>query len=271
VVVGTPTNLHRDVIVAAAQAGKHIFTEKVLAATLHECNEILDAVKQAGVILMVSMPRLYAGYTYAVKEVIEQGVLGQLTTVRVRVAHNGALSTASDPDGWLPKHFYNYDQALGGAMIDLGCHPMYLTRYFLGMPESVTGHYGYVTGREVEDNAVAVLSYPNGALGIAEVSFTNAYAPFTIEIHGTQGSLLYGTPESKLTIRIASLPNKQWIVRQDMPGDQPSPFEQWVAHVQNGTWADTNVQIAIDLTKLMEASNLSAKMKQPVYLDSLNS
>src|SRR5690242_10100758 len=39
VIVDTPTNIHRDIIIAAAQAGKHIFTEKVLASTLHECNE----------------------------------------------------------------------------------------------------------------------------------------------------------------------------------------------------------------------------------------
>src|SRR5947209_2518385 len=62
VIVDTPTNMHREVISAAAQAGKHIFTEKVLAPTLHECHEILTAVEQARVTLTVSLPRLNAGY-----------------------------------------------------------------------------------------------------------------------------------------------------------------------------------------------------------------
>ncbi|HEV2662994.1 MAG TPA: Gfo/Idh/MocA family oxidoreductase, partial [Ktedonobacteraceae bacterium] len=63
VIVTTPTNAHYEVMSAAARAGKHIFTEKVLAPTLRECNEILTAVYQAGVNLTVSLPRLYAGYT----------------------------------------------------------------------------------------------------------------------------------------------------------------------------------------------------------------
>src|SRR5205807_10178724 len=90
VIVTMPTNMHRDGIIASAQAGKHIFTEKVLAPTLHECHEILTAVEQAGVKLTVSLPRLYASYTQAIKQIIDQKQLGELTLVRVRVSHNGA-------------------------------------------------------------------------------------------------------------------------------------------------------------------------------------
>ena len=53
--------------------------------------------------------------------------LGRLTLVRVRLAHDGALG-----DGWLPEHFYDPAATAGGALIDLGCHPMYLARLFLG-------------------------------------------------------------------------------------------------------------------------------------------
>ena len=93
----------------------------------------------------------------------------------------------------------------GGALVDLGCHPLYLTRLFLGgMPESVSAEYGRVTGHAVDDNAVAVLRHRSGALGIAETGFVNPASPFTIEIHGTTGSLLYGTPEPRLMVRLAS-------------------------------------------------------------------
>ena len=126
--------------------------------------------------------------------------------MRTRLSHGGALPTPDSPSGWLPEHFYNLEQCAGGALIDLGCHPMYLARLFLGLPESVSAHYGYVTGRAVEDNAVAVLSYPNGALGIVEAGFVNRFSPFTIEVHGTDGSLLYGTPESVLQLRSTKVP-----------------------------------------------------------------
>jgi len=271
VVVGTPTSLHREVMVAAAQAGKHIFTEKVLAPTLRECNEIVAAVERAGVKLIVSLPRLNAGYTPAIQGVIGQGLLGDLTLVRTRLSHNGAISTEQNPHGWLPAHFYNREQCAGGALIDLGCHPMVLARLFLGLPESASAHYGYLTGREVEDNAVAILRYPSGALGVVEAGFVNRFSPFTIEIHGTEGSLLYGTPEGKLLVRSSKRgaeASQQWTV-EDVPPDRPSAFQQWVGHIQAGTTGSENVQMAVDLTMLMEASNLSAASHQPVRLDAL--
>ena len=131
-------------------------------------------------------------------------------------------------------------------MIDLGCHPMYLSSLFLGMPESVTASYGYVTGREVEDNAVVTLNYANGSIGIAESSFVNRFSPFTIEIHGTEGSLFYGGPEGHLLIRSSRLSDggqdwQDWTTR--IPQDLPLAFSQWVKHIQQETIALT-VRIA---------------------------
>ncbi len=274
VIVETPTNLHHEVLIAAANAGKHIFTEKVIAPTLRECNEIMAAIDQAGVKLIVSLPRLYAGYTLAVKNILAQKQLGQLTQVRVRLSHNGAISTAEKPDGWLPAHFFDLEQCGGGAMIDLGCHPMYLTRLFLGLPESVSATYGYITGHAVEDNAVATLSYPNGAIGIAEAGFVNRFSPFTIEAHGTEGSLLFGTPEGKLLLcstQTGTPGDDTWHEITELPANQPLAFQQWIGHIQHGTTATENVQIARELTTLMEAANISARTHQSVRLDSLQS
>ncbi|MFC0211352.1 Gfo/Idh/MocA family protein [Paenibacillus chartarius] len=253
VIVDAPTNLHRDVLAAAAKAGKHIFTEKVVAPTLEEANEIIRAVEESGIKLTVSLPRLYEGYTTAIQEIAEQGLLGQLTLVRTRLSHNGATR------GWLPEHFFSKEQCGGGAMIDLGCHPMYLARLFLGMPQSVSSTYGYVTGKEVEDNAVAVLRYESGAIGIVEAGFVNEHSPFAIELHGTEGSALFSSKENTVKLRSARLEDQArgWIAR-GIAGNKPSAFEQWVNHIVNGTVASENIALAVDLTKLMEASNRSA-------------
>ena len=87
---------------------------------------------------------------------------------------------------------------------------MYLTRLFLGVPESVSANYGYVLGKEVEDNAVAILRYANGALGIVEAGFVNDHSPFSIELHGKKGSLFYGTPENKMVYRSSLTPESAW-------------------------------------------------------------
>ncbi|WML49077.1 Gfo/Idh/MocA family oxidoreductase [Neobacillus sp. PS3-34] len=259
VIVTTPTNMHHDVMVKAAKAGKHIFTEKVIAPTIKEANEIIAAVQETGIKLTVSLPRLNDSYTFAVQNVIREGLLGELTFVRVRVAHNGAIA------GWLPEHFYNLEQCGGGALIDLGCHPVYLTRLFLGMPESVSASYGYITGKEVEDNAIAVFRYANGSIGIAETSFVNSHSPFTIEVHGTEGTLMYGTPEPKMLIRSTKNNASTW-EEITLPPSRESAFCQWIDHIQNGTVAEENITLALDLTKLMEASNLSVKEQRSILI-----
>ena len=264
VVVNAPTNIHRDVMVAAANAGKHIFTEKVIAPTLHEVNEILAAVELNKVKLTVSLPRLNHRSTLAIQELLKKDALGQLTQARVRLSHNGTTA------GWLPEHFYNLEQCGGGALIDLGCHPMYLTRLFLGVPESVNANYGYVLGKEVEDNAVAILRYANGAMGIVEAGFVNDHSPFSIELHGTKGSIFYGTPEAKVLYRSSLTPEaaSAW-TEIELPAEASPAFEQWVGHIVNGTIAKENIELALDLTKLMEAANLSVKLNRPVTLNEL--
>jgi 1,5-anhydro-D-fructose reductase (1,5-anhydro-D-mannitol-forming) len=261
VIVDAPTNIHREVMVKAARAGKHIFTEKVVAPTNKEVQDIVAAVREAGVKFTVSLPRLYAGYTQVVQRVIQEGKLGKLTMARVRLSHNGATRD------WLPAHFYSKEQCGGGALIDLGCHPMYLVRLFLGMPESVSANFGYVTGKEVEDNAVAILRYPEGALGIVEAGFVNSHSPFSIEIHGTEGTLLFGFPEEVPVLRTNS-GSGQW-EKLAVDGPLPIAFDQWVEHIKNGTEATENVALAVDLTRLMEASTRSVAEGRPIRIDEL--
>jgi len=295
VIVDSPTNLHHAVIIAAARAGKHIFTEKVIAATLREAEEIVAAVEQAGVAFIVSMRRLTDPSTVAIRQLIDDGALGELTLVRVRDSHSGALGTKERPDGFLPAHFYSPEQAQGGALIDL-CHPVYLTRAFLGRPEGVSAIFGYMTGHAVDDNAVVTLRYPNGAVGVVETAYVAQYSPFSIEVHGTRGSALYcetgigemiarfrsgatssesvgGTgngPDGKLHIRSDAVAGaeRQWLVR-DVPAGLPLAFDQWVSHIQHGTRATENITFGLDLTAIIEAATRSAATGQLVRLDAL--
>jgi predicted dehydrogenase len=263
VVVTTRTSAHPEVIGAAAAAGKHVFTEKVLALTPAEARGIVDATQRHRVKLTVSLPRLSHGYTLAIREVLESGRLGEVTQVRCRLAHDGAVGRR-----WLPAQFFDPVEAGGGAMVDLGCHPLYLTRLFLGgMPVSVSAAYGHVTDRAVDDNAAAILRHRTGALGIAETGFVNPGSPFTIEVHGTTGSLLYGTPEPRLLERHAAIRDEDAWTELAIPESGPSPFEQWVRHIVDGTDATENIALALDLTTLVDAANRSANSGAAVAIE----
>lgn len=79
---------------------------------------------------------------------------------------------------------------------------------------------------------------------------------------------MFGTPDSKLLLRSGRNGTEGWVA-QDIPSNVPGAFHQWVGHIQNGTTADENIALALDLTKLMEASNLSAASGRSVDLASL--
>jgi predicted dehydrogenase len=268
VIVTTATADHPRVIPAAARAGKHIFTEKVIAATTLDAREILDTVREAGVIMVVCLPRLSNGYTRTIKAMIEGGELGRITYGRMRVGHNGAMRTESEPNGWLPDRFYRPGEAQGGALIDLGAHPLYLLRHLLGAPESVTARYGYVTGREVEDQAVVTLGYANGAIGVAEVSFVDQPGSFVVEIRGELAEVSIAQPDMELWLRRALANRRERADREHCPveTDLASPFVQWVEQVTRGERDEDNLALAFDLTRIAEAANQSATLGSTIHL-----
>jgi len=237
------------VIGAAAEAGKHIFTEKVLAPTVAEAEEIVAATDEAGVKLIVSLPRLYHGYTQAISEVIDDGTLGTITYGRVRLSHDGAIPR-DGVEGWLPQRFFEPSTAIGGALTDLGCHPVYLTQLFLGAhPDTVSATYRSIAERGLEDNAVVVVGYPDQKIGVIEAGFASPN-PFTIELFGTDGTLTYTDAGNVLLV------NGEQV---DVPEHSTDAFAQWVDHINNGTRADDNIARAVELTRLVVAANEAAK------------
>ena len=180
VTVTTATSAHRAIMVSAAQAGKHIFTEKLLAPTVAEAEEIIDTADKAGIALVVSSPTCTTDTPVRSSGSSARGGSASSAFCRIRLSHDGAIA------GWLPERFYDPEAAVGGALSDLGCHPVYLTQLFLGaLPATVSATYASFTRRQVEDQAVVTLGYPGGAIGVVETGFLSR-DPFTIEMHGTR-------------------------------------------------------------------------------------
>jgi 1,5-anhydro-D-fructose reductase (1,5-anhydro-D-mannitol-forming) len=231
------------------QAGKHIFTEKLLAPTVAEAEEIVAAADNASLALVVSLPRLYHGYAKAIVEQLDEQRFGDLTYCRIRLSHDGAVA------GWLPERFYDPAVAVGGALSDLGCHPVYLTQLFLGAaPATVSATYASLTKRQVEDQAVVTLGYPGGVIGVIETGFVSNN-PFSIEMHGTRASLAYDSTGNQLKTLDAG--EDTW-KSLSVPGNDGDAFSQWVSHIQDGTRADDNLTRAVELTRLVSAANTAA-------------
>ena len=190
VIICSATNAHTRHMVRIAQAGKHIFTEKVLALTSEECRQVRQAVEANGVRFVISLPWKTFATCRAVERIARSGELGKLNYMRFRNCHSGSVAN------WLPTHFYNREECGGGAMIDLGAHGMYLTDWILGMPEAGTSVFTRACSNAaaneknsdgVEDNALTVFRYADGTIAVNETGFVSSCSPVTLEVFGEQG------------------------------------------------------------------------------------
>ena len=188
VIVTTATNAHPEIICKIADAGKAIFTEKVLALRNEDADRIEEAVNRNGITFVISLPRKYEVGPQTVKAVVDTGELGKLNYLRFRNCHTGSI------DNWLPPHFYDEELCGGGAMIDLGAHGMYMTDWILGVPTSFTSVFKTACSNEavpntdkVEDNAITMMGFDDGAIALNETGFVSRGYPMSLEVGGEDG------------------------------------------------------------------------------------
>lgn len=243
VVINSATNKHTELILKAIKAGKKVFSEKVLALTTSDCLEIRKALEEKNIDITLSLVKKCNSEFIFAKNLIDSGKLGRITYARVRNVHDGSIG------GWLPEHFYNREQCGGGAMIDLGAHPMYLLNWFLGTPKSVQSVFTDITEHGVEDNAVSVIEFEKGAIGVSETGFVSRYTPTIIEVSGTKGTLMI---KDKVTYATEET-GGEWVTVDKLPEQLPSPIVQWA----NDEFVNQNefgIEASTMLTRMMEAA-----------------
>jgi predicted dehydrogenase len=267
VVVNAETSKHPDVILAAVEAGKHVFTEKALAIRAAEAAPIVEAVRRAGIKFMISLPQRSHPETLFLKKCVDEGYLGRVTLMRARIAHSAAL------DRWFKEgSLWFGDAALagGGSLFDLGCHTVDAMRWILGEPESVIATTSNLTGAyDIDDQCVAVVTFRSGATGILDVSWVHRAGPNAWEIYGAEGFVGRGLPGASIQLQsrkaeVAGLtgtfsPGK-------LPEGLPSPLDQWISALAHDTPMHITVEDGLNLTQLLAAIYTSAREGRAVRL-----
>lgn len=261
VVCCTPTTQHHTVMIKAAQAGKHIFTEKALAPTVAECEEIAAAIKAAGVTFVISMPQRTTPVIQLARKLIENGEFGKISLVRIRNGHDGVSS------GWLPEYWFEEKDAAGGALMDLGCHPMYTACYLLGKPTRISAILTAPFGSKVDESATATIEFENGAVCTGETSFITLNTPGAVEIYGSEGTLLAYGDDVKLMTRATRNYTNEYVTPR-LPQALPMPLTAFIDACVNKTSAPEGfgVEDGIALTRLLENSYVSNKENRIVTL-----
>ncbi|MFF4536133.1 Gfo/Idh/MocA family protein [Streptomyces aureus] len=208
--ITAPNFLHREIGVAMAEAGKHIWIEKPVGLTAEDARAVSQAVAEAGVRGTVGFNYRNAPAVMAARELITAGEIGEVTHMRIRLLSD----YAAHPEGALT---WRYERERGGSGVlgDLASHGVDLARLLVGEIEALTadtavfvplrarpagataGHTRAAGGEpapvENEDYVTCLLRFASGARGVLEacrvsVGEQNNYG---FEIHGTTGAVFW--------------------------------------------------------------------------------
>ncbi|MER7838248.1 Gfo/Idh/MocA family oxidoreductase [Streptomyces sp. NPDC096040] len=208
--ITAPNFLHREIGVAMAEAGKHIWIEKPVGLTAEDAGAVAEAVTKAGVQGTVGFNYRNAPAVAHARELIASGELGTVTHVRIRLFSD----YAAHPDGALT---WRYERARGGGGVlgDLASHGVDLARFLLGditsltadtavfiperaRPTGATAGHTLATGGalgpvENEDYVNCLLRFASGARGVLEASRVSVGEQnnYGFEVHGTKGAVFW--------------------------------------------------------------------------------
>lgn len=285
--IGTPTQLHAPIALAALQKGLHVLSEKPLARTVAEGTAMVEASKQAGRVLKVVFNHRERGDVAALKHQIDEGQLGRIYYAK---AHWMRRNGIPGMGGW----FTNRELSGGGPLIDLGVHILDMALHLMGEPQISTvsadtfaelGPQGkgsrdpnantLGSAFEVEDLATAYLRLRGGGALQLETSWATYRAPgdnFGIELFGTEGGAKIEvqnyTNEDTLRIftDVGGVPAEVKPATGAGLGHR-AVVREFVRIVKSGEWEGQNGSEALLRTEIIDACYASAKAGREVVLN----
>lgn len=184
IVVGLPNHLHEEAVMLAARAGKAVLCTKPLGRNAAEAKRMLEAVEKAGVFAGYLEDLVYTPKTLKAIHSTHNGAIGRVLWARSRETHPGPHSD------W----FWTKEFSGGGAIVDMGCHCIEISRSFIGKDvkplEVMCWADTQVHPIEAEDHAVGLVRYASGAIGQFEVSWAfRGGMDLRDEVSGTEGTI----------------------------------------------------------------------------------
>lgn len=262
VIVSTPTHLSSQVSLLAAQAGKHVLTEKPCATSSAEFVTVVDAARSRGVRVKAGYNHRYHRAIRRAHELFEQGTIGRPLFVRCVYGHGGRLGYESE---------WRSQVALsgGGELLDQGVHALDLFQWFLGEFEEVTGMVStaFWPIAPAEENVFALLRARGNVVAQLHASWTNWKNTFSFEVFGDEGYLKvsglggsYG-PERVccgLREKPGDVPEEQWTEFPEPDDSLEREWEEFLDAVAEDREPPSNGHEACRTLQLVEAIRRSA-------------
>jgi len=268
VVVVTPTAYHKDIVVAAADAGKHIFCEKPMAMTVAECDEMITAAEKNNVVLQIGfMRRFDQSFVYA-KEQIKQGAIGDVVLVK------SLTRGPSIPQRW------QYDiTKSNGPLAEVNSHDIDTLRWFteseFEQVYAIAGNFRCPEARQefpdFYDNVVMVATFANGMQGSIDGAVSVRYGyDARLEVFGTEGVLFVGRLDHAGVViwnQICGLKTPAVESWRNLFTEAYRHEDQWYFDaVLNGTSPAVSGHDGRMAVKVVNAGNQSILEKKPINL-----
>lgn len=184
VIIALPNHLHEAAVTACAKAKKHVLCTKPLGRTAAEAKRMLEEVESAGIFGGYLEDLCYTPKFLKSVESVRAGGIGRVLWAKSRETHPGPHSD------W----FWDKERSGGGAIIDLGCHCVEISRGFIGKAikplEVMCWAATQVHPIDAEDHAIGLVKFANGAIGQFEVSWNfRGGMDLRDEVMGTEGTI----------------------------------------------------------------------------------
>jgi len=184
VVIATPNFLHHQQVIAAAGACKHVLCEKPMALDMVESLGMVDACKKSKVTFMVAHHLRYKACNQRVKEILDSGELGKVSTCHIQWSFNNTNGIRCND--------WHTDKKLsgGGQLMNVSSHCVDLLVYLLGSAKKVSAFMSLNENAEVEDVSIVMIEFTNGVLAVAEGSYSEEGTENNLEVFGNRASLV---------------------------------------------------------------------------------
>lgn len=184
VIIALSNDMHLESVLACAAAGKHVLCTKPLGRNAQEALQMLKAVDDAKIVGGYLEDLCFTPKFLKSLASIKSGSIGEVIWAKSRETHPGPHSD------W----FWDKEKSGGGAMVDLGCHCVEISRNYIGKNNKPVEVMCWADTRmhpiDAEDNAIGLVKYENGAIGQFEVSWSfRGGLDLRDEVMGTEGTI----------------------------------------------------------------------------------
>lgn len=278
VYIATPVFCHKEQVLAAIKAGKHVLVEKPISLDVKEAEEIKELAQKENITVCVALMMRFHTYHQQIKDIIASGKLGEIVSMRAQFSC------------WYPDIEGSWRQnkklSGGGALVDLGVHCIDLLQYISGTAVSSvfalcdTQTFQY----EVDDSASLLMKMSNGAHAYVDVNFNipDGAVQSKLEFYGTKGSIIAdGTlaqvEGGRVNVSLSAetdydaMQNREAVDSYYLELEEGNIYmkeiENFACTLKHGDYELTGIEEAIYIQKIIEAAYRSSKSRKLVEVE----